>query len=195
MTSQKKRYTEMNQKLIEQIDKLLKTGDWEKSLFLKAYKKKFLAIREQAQSVLNEIEKLQESSGNSSHRLMEKPGYRKVYISLYQAQGKNLQQWEQLLLGLSKHSINRPVYAEESHVKALIKNKSDPSHEAYAVVLIDEKSIIKAYTGRKVTDRLGNELLTIKENVIKVEHIIEFIHDQKHYHFADGRLQLKSNFS
>lgn len=190
MHDQKKHYQEMNKRLIEQIDKLLSTGDWESSTFLKAYKKKFLEIREKAQKILDDLTSLSEESTQTASVKTDKPGYCKVYISLHQAQGKSLQYWEQLLLNLPRHIINRPIYREEAHIKSLIRSKPDAIREGYVVVLVEEKNIISGYSGRKVIDRLGHELLTVKDNAVKLENIIEFIHDQKHYHFIEGRLQL-----
>ncbi|GAG15177.1 unnamed protein product, partial [marine sediment metagenome] len=117
-------------------------------------------------------------------------GYIKVYISLYQAQGSNLAIWQNMLKSLAQYSVTRPVYADEAHIRELVRSKPDPDKQAYAVVAIKEDDIM--HLTKPAVDQFGHELLTLKEGAVQLDNIIEFVHaNQKHYLFRNNILILK----
>lgn len=181
---------EVNRKLIAVLERLLKQGQWEASLFLKATSKQINELRQRAEQLLVE------TIGNAAALNKDdadKQGYKKVYISVYQAEGNNLQKWQQTLKALTEHSISRPIYDDEKQVQAILRNKIDPVREGYVSVYVKEGDIITA--GKASTDRIGNELLTLKVGAVKPENIIEFVHYQKSYYFKDEELVFKQELN
>lgn len=168
--------------LIKSLDDLLAAGDWDATLFLKANKKRLEELRSRAQAVLDQMVV---SESSSKQTVREVPlGYKMVYISLFQSESNNLIKWQSAIRGLERYSVSRPVYAEEEHVRTLIRNKADPTREAYVVAFVKETDIVKPYLGKKVQDRFGHELVTLREQAIDLRNLIEFIHDGKHYHYS-----------
>jgi intracellular multiplication protein IcmQ len=191
MDNEKEKIIKFSKQLITELDSLLNTGDWEKSLFLRAMAKRINNIREDTQDL---VEELNDGDSNSiienSNFDKTKEGYVKVYISLYQADGNNLQIWQIMLKSLAKYSINRPIYAKEEDVKAMIRSKADPIRHSYVVIMVTPDSIIKPESQQ--TDNLGHELLALKENSIETENIVSFVHaNKKNYIFHDNKLILK----
>lgn len=182
---------EINQKLISILDKLLSACDWESTLFLRTASKRFRALRDEAQQLLIETTgtALQAQSKLTE---FEKAGHIKVFVSIYQAEGSNLQKWHSTLKALTTYSIGRPVYREEEHIKTAIRAKTDAQREAYVSVFVKEDEIINLPTSHAATDKLGHELIGLKMGAVKAENIIEFVHCQKRYHFSDTSLIYKN---
>lgn len=180
---------EVNKKLIDLLDGLLSACDWESSLFLKNASKRFIALRAEAERLLQEAT----GANAAQHTVKEitKAGHRKIFISVYQTEGNNLQKWFATMKSLAEYSISRPVYAEEAHVQALIRSKADPEREGYVVLFVKEDDIIQLPPSRVATDRLGNELLSLKVGAVKRENIIEFVHAQQHYEMDEMGLRLR----
>jgi intracellular multiplication protein IcmQ len=179
---------EVNRKLIEIFDELLVAGDWEASLFLRAMGKQVRDLREKALQLL--VSATGSAAYSTSNVLEEKAGHIKVFISVYQTEGNNLQKWHKTLKSLSDHSISRPVYREETHVQEMIRSKTDKQREAYVKILIKEGDVLATNT-KITTDRLGNELIVLKPHTVKLENIIEFVHCQNRYRYLDDQLVLK----
>lgn len=171
--------------LIKSLDELLEAGDWDATLFLKANKKRLLDLKSRAQAVLDQMAEGEITSGPTVRQAP--PGYKMVYISLFQAESNNLIKWQSAIKGLEKYSVSRPVYAEEDHVRALIRNRLDPTKEGYIVAFVKETDIVKPYLGKKLQDRYGHELVTLREAAVDLNHVIEFVHDNKHYHYSRER--------
>ncbi len=176
---------EISRKLVKILDKLLSKGDWGSSPLLRTTKKKFQNYKDEAESLAAEPEVAEEALVN--HRVPE--GYRKVFISLYQSEGRNLQLWQNMLKSLARFSISRPVYDNEDYVQEVIRSKPEPVRHAYAVVVVREDDIIQ--NGRVKTDPLGHELIVLRERAVELRNILEFVHaNKKHYHYIRGVLTL-----
>ena len=180
---------ENNKKLITAIDQLLTTGNWEDSLFLRANKKRFLALREKIIALNGQADSLlSQSVANKTIAWGEHK--RLIYILLHQTHGNQLSHWEQLLKGLIGQSAGRPIYSSEEHIKAVVRSKPYPSKEGYVVLVVDKQAILQPYSGHQVTDRFGYELLMLKENAVRFDSMVEFVNEDKRYRFHNGHLQL-----
>lgn len=182
---------EVNKKLITVLDELLANAKWDASLFLRATGKQVQELRDKAEQLLIE------ATGSAAHvknaGANVKAGCCKVFISVYQADGNNLQQWHRTLKSINTYSIGRPVYSKEENVRAMIRSKIDKQREGYVTVLIKEQDITSV--GREITDRFGNELLTLKMGAVHPENILEFFHGDKIYNYSDEGLVLKRDAS
>lgn len=180
---------EINRKMIAMLDKLLAAGKWDESLFLRNISKKFRELRQEAEQLLIE----RTGFGTIATHVVpkEKPGHVKVFISLYQTEGNNLQKWHRTLRLLTDHSVSRPVYQNEEEVKAMIRAKADVLREGYVSLFVKEQDIMQLPPNKVATDKLGHELMTLKAHAVKPENILEFIHNQKRYHVEEQGLVLK----
>lgn len=182
----KEKIAELSKKLVDSISKLLQTGDWEESLFLRTMKKRLEAVKEEAQQLTN-------TPGNAS-KIIEQtvlsPDQVKVYISLYQFQGNNLSIWQNMLKALPKYSINRPIYNNEENARKFIRSKPDIHRHAYVIVAIKKDSIMPINSQLK--DNFDSQLLTLKEDAIQTENILAFVHANKRiYALQNNVLTLK----
>ena len=131
MDQQKENLLKLSQQLVNDLDKLLETGNWEESLFLRAMSKNISAIREEAQELKEKLADDNDTIATQKPAPYQLKGdYIKVYISLYQADGGNLSLWQNMLKSLAKYCVSRPIYANEEHIQALIQSKSDSSTPA-----------------------------------------------------------------
>lgn len=173
-------------KLISILDELLNNNDWESSLLLRTAKKHLNALKDEAKQITDSF-KISEQHEDVVSSLKE--GHIKVYISLYQTEGTKLKIWHDMLKSLSEHSVSRPVYKDEEQVRTAIRSKPDMQRHAYVVVAIPENGII--HFEKPAVDRLGQELLTLKDGVIETRNIIEFVHaNEKRYKFRNDMLVL-----
>lgn len=122
-------YQEVKQNILSALDKAIENGDWGASLFFQNIGKRLVALRDQVDKDLEQEEKQLAEEGKII-KVETKPGFCKVYISLHQADGENLDRWQHTIKMLSEYNISRPVYGEQEHVRELIRAKADAKREA-----------------------------------------------------------------
>jgi Dot/Icm secretion system protein IcmQ len=185
----------LSKQLVKDLDKLLETGNWEESLFLRTMSKRLNSIRDEAQ----ELEESLIKSGTApiiekSPVYQLKEGYIKVYILLYQVDGNNLSIWQNMLKSLTKYSVNRPIYTSEEHVQAVVRSKPDPIRHAYVIVAVKKDEVISSETQK--LDSQGHNLFILKEKAIDAKNIISFVHaNKKIYNFQNNKLHLQSDIA
>jgi intracellular multiplication protein IcmQ len=179
----------INKILKSLLQELLQTGNWEASLFLRTTYKKLAALYEKADSLSKQLESDQKLLNKDAWK--EEQGYIKVYVSLYQSDPYNLQKWQNTLKNIREYSVNRPIYLAEEHVQEMIRSKQASPNEGYVIIYIKKNDIIPAYAGKMVEDKWGHELLTLRDNSLSPNNIIEFVHQGRRYSFQEGELLLK----
>jgi len=169
--------SELGKKLVGLLDGLLEVGDWTASLFLRTSAKRLRDLRDEANKIAiqDTAQTLVVNTVETKKTIPQ--GYIQVYISLYQVDGANLQTWYRTIKGLLELSASRPVYKDESHVRELIRSKTDLERNGYVIVNINPADIYGAE--KPVSDPFGHELINIKEGAIKLENIVCFIHGNK----------------
>jgi Dot/Icm secretion system protein IcmQ len=186
---------EINDQLLEILRHLMAIGNWNASLFLRTANKKLQDIYDEA-LILSEQFKVSDKPDQALvHRGRIEEGYVLVYVSIYQADSYNMAKWETTLKNIQDYSIARPIYSSEEHIQEAIRAKSGSANEGYVIIYIKKSDIIPPYPGKLIEDRWGHELLTIRDQSLRVSNIVEFVHRGKHYELADEKLLLKSDAS
>lgn len=180
---------EQKETMLNAMDEAIKNGPWSKSRFLRAIGKNLNEIRE------NFVSKAHAMSSNQTQKetalvnsLVLRSGQQEVFISLYSADGNNIQSWERIIINLPKQMISRPIYTQEEHVKALLKTKENKLNEAYVAVSINKTDVIPLPPDKAIVDKLGNSLLSLKDNSLDLEHVSRFVHFSGVYQLVRGRL-------
>jgi len=183
--------TELGEKLIGVLNSLLHNGDWESSLFLRTMKRRIQDVIDETSSVVaQEDESSTGISDIGSATQMLPTGYIRIYILLYQTEGNKLLNWQYALKTLLDYNVSRPTYKDESHVQELIRSKKDVERYGYAVINIKSTDIYEKEQMPK--DVFNHEMLILKENALKRENIVGFVHAVKRrYNFVDGELVYK----
>ncbi|EKE01730.1 MAG: IcmQ [uncultured bacterium] len=175
------------------IDGVLAEGDWEHSVFLKVEAAKLRLL-------CDELGKLVRYKGQglgsefvvnkTSDRRAVSPGWSQVFILLYQANDTDLYSWYRTIKTLTEHSVSRPAYKDESHAQEFIRSKTaGVEHNGYAVVNVKDEDFYDAEAAP--VDAYGHQLFVLKENSVKLENIVEFVHaNKKHYAIHDNELIL-----
>jgi intracellular multiplication protein IcmQ len=180
----------MKDKLIAAIDKALEEGRWESSLFFKNIRKQLQKLRDFVKQELADDQSV--NSLEDAMNLLEierrKAGYELVYIAIYQTDGEFLEKWVNPIKTLTGHSVSRPVYQAEEHVSELIRAKRS-RNDAYIAVWVKPTDIMNRQN--VVKDRLGHPVLTLKDGSVKLENIVEFIHDNRRFMFKENELVVK----
>lgn len=168
---------EIGKKLVDILDGLLKAGNWESSLFLKASSGRLRELRNEAKNLAQIDQGDEATSLAAAFDRPVPPGYIQVYISLFQLEGSNFQIWHRTVKALTEHSITRPIYKDVKFAQEFIRSKADIDHHGYVIVNIKDSDVFKLE--QPSMDGLGHELLTIKEGAVKLENIIGFVHANK----------------
>lgn len=178
---------EETKQILEALNMAVDKGPWNKSIFLRAIGKKLEGIREEFKTGLSDEVAL---IGNADLAAQAKPetGVRKVYISLYSAQGKSLEQWERIITSLFLQTVTRPTYESERDIKEALKVKGNLDNEGYVTVKVAEKDVLKMPEAKRPIDRLGIHLVSLKKDAIKPENIECFQHKETNYLFQEGKL-------
>lgn len=182
---------DLSRRLVEIIDHLLSTGDWDASLFLKKAKEHLLKLRNEADAI---IAQYGDTVAQDTLSGKQPAGTIKVYISLYQVDGNNLQAWQNTVKTLTAYNVTRPTYRSEEHVRELISSKADIKRHAYVEILIQESDLIPI--DPLPVDTLGHELLILKEGAVKIKNIISFVHaNKKRYSMKDDILKYEGDIT
>ena len=182
------RSVDLSRKLVAILDNLLIAGDWKKgnSLFLRKAEERLCELRDDAKRLI-EQHSVPQGVENIERKQKLGEGVIKVFISLYQFDGENLQNWLNTLKTLTSYNVTRPTYRNEWHVRELINSKADSRRHAYVEVLINESDLINI--DPLPVDTLGHELLVLKEGAVKIPNIVGFIHyNKKRYTFNGEKL-------
>ncbi len=183
--------TKINLELIKILDTAISEGKWDGGLFFQAAGKKLRDLRDRIKSETN-IDVAQPVTQATVSTVMKYSGLIDVYVSLYCAEGTNINRWENILATISRQAITRPIYKKEKDVRDVISAKESKINDAYIIAYVNENSITKTLSGKPLVDRFGHELLVLKENSIIVDNIAKFIHSTGEYTYEKGKL-LKLN--
>lgn len=181
---------EILQKLTKLLDELLDSDDWNKGIYLQTISGKIKELRKEVDNLIGEISSNQNVGAVGA--VTKSQGYINVFVSLYLADAKNLMMWQRTIKRINEFSTSRPVYRNEESIKQLIRGRPDPTKEGYAIVHIKETDIMKPYSGKQLADRFGNELLTIREGVIKSDAVRKFVHGPNVYKYENEELVLET---
>ncbi|OGO92803.1 MAG: Dot/Icm secretion system protein IcmQ [Coxiella sp. RIFCSPHIGHO2_12_FULL_42_15] len=180
---------ELTNAIVAAVDHVLQAGDWDSSLFLRNIIKPLREIRAKALQAQSELMRVQGLEEIGEYQL--KANEVKIYISLFQAEGHDLQKWEAQLRSIHAYMAGRPVYKNEEDARKAVRQKILQTSEAYAIAVVDKAKILENDFGGKKTDRQGFELLTIQLGAVTSQFVVEFVHLGKRYHFYNQRLILK----
>ena len=188
-----KQYAQRYVKLVAALDKAIEQGPWDQGKLLTNIGKRLRDFRDRIDVELDIQSQLKEDEGfnHLATRVARRSGHIKVFVSLYCMQGGRLRNWESVLQTLSRTINTRPIYRNEADVKAMIRAKTHQENEAYIAVYIRESQIAKHFTGYNPKDKLGHELVVLKEAGIDLNNITCFTHANVHYELHDGLLAKK----
>ncbi len=167
--------------VIDALDNALKKDLWSKSPILTSYKKKLKALRDKFYEQLGIAGYLNKVTHHTKETAEDRAGQLKIYLSLYNVDGLNLEKWVAIINGVTNAIVTRPIYRAEDDVQALIRSKQDNDKEGYIIVYINNGDLLAPQEGSTSVDSFGNELILIKDSCIKFENIIEFVHLSEHY--------------
>jgi len=111
-----------------------------------------------------------------------------VYVLLFQQQGHDLKKWAQLLGNIERYILGRPIYEHEDDAQKVIRIKMSEEQEGYIKLAVAQSAWEKALNMPERMDRYGNRLVSLAAGTAKSEHILEFVHGKKRYHFIEGEL-------
>lgn len=180
---------QQNEAILQALDEAINNGPWEESNFLRAIGKNLNDIRENFVNQLGTRTKAQiQAETQFANRMALRSGQQEVFVSLYSADGSNIQSWERIVANLPRQMISRPIYAIEEHAKAIIKTKENKINEAYLGIFINQSGVIALSPDKALSDKLGNLLLTLKDRTLDLDNISRFVHVSGVYHYDRGRL-------
>jgi intracellular multiplication protein IcmQ len=182
--------------VLDALDDAINKGPWDKSTFLKAIGKKLQEIRYDFALKMNDGHSNKNlTDAHLAKRIALRAGQLEVFVSLFCAEGQTLRNWEKIVNNLTHQVISRPVYAKEEEVKSLLRTKENINREAYVGVYIDKHELLHPPPDRIPKDKLGNDILTFKDNAFNVNNITYFYHASGIYTYEDGRLIRQSDMN
>lgn len=181
-----------NLDILKSLDEAIEKAEWEESLFLRTARKRLIEIRDEFKRDAH-LEKYltnedQDIPKTLAARIAKRTGLVEVFVLLYNADGKDLYRWEQILNSIQGYIVSRPVYRFEKDVKAALRAAVNKSNEAYIAAFINEHEILEMSPEKTPRDRAGIDLLTLRDGAIKKDHITRFIHQTGVYEFENEKL-------
>lgn len=177
--------------IIAAFDDAILKGPWEHNLFFKGIGKSLRELREKFIRDAG-LEELFATENKEQIEEKSSEDYTEVYVSLYQAEGANLNKWQIVVNSLAGYNVNRPIYQNEDDIQKAIRNKTFRQNDAYVAVKVRKEDIMPPITDKPPTDRNGYPLLTLREGAIKTENITRFSHMNGDYDFRNGVLTKRS---
>lgn len=178
-----------NEAILKALDDAIKNGPWDKSNFLRAIGKSLSEIRDNFATKAGARSKAQiRAETYLANRLALRGSQQEIFVSLYSTDGTNIQSWEKIIANLPGQMISRPIYANEEHVKSLLKTKEHKQNEAYVAIYVNKADILSLPPDKTLVDKLGNTLLSLKDKSVDVENISRFVHISGIYQIVSGHL-------
>lgn len=175
--------------LLSALDAALEQGPWAASGFLQVIGKSLQEIRDGfANRMDGSTQKKLDDASLLANQMALRSGQKKIYIALYSFEGSNIKSWERILTNLPRQMISRPIYTEEHDAIAIVKTKETKINEAYVSIYINESDILQMPSDKLPVDKLGKQLLTLKDRSLKLDNIDCFVHQSGRYSFEQGRL-------
>ena len=137
---------------------------------------KFRFIHDRLSGLLSQVEegikKIEEERAPKTQVLKEDEV--KVYVYLFNAQGVNLKTWEKFIRPnvFYEHSVNRPIYPDQTSIETFLRAKADKNQHGYLVVIINKNDIIPIKEPLK--DSLGSPVIKVREGSLKIEKLLSF---------------------
>lgn len=187
--------------VLKALDDTIEKGPWEKTVFLGAIGKKLKEVRFKFKNRMRfldpsfeetEVEQVakQVAEQEAVLAIPEKTADQdEAFVSLYNADGINLEKWTKLLLALDKQIVTRPVYGSENEIRGIMRAKTVRKNDAYAAFYVNKADIIQPKEGKVPMDRMGNPLLMLRDSALKMENITRFCHETGVYVLRGGVLQ------
>jgi len=176
-----------NIEILKALDDVIQKGPWEHNLFFRGIGKKLRDIRDRFENELS-LGELIDQLENKSPAAATTEQFLTVYISLYQADGSNIQKWASVISSLEGHSISRPVYRNEEDAQTAIRSKEFKLNDGYIAVRIRQEHILQIPGGKISQDKLGHELLVLREDAVHIKNILYFVHQTGRYTLHNGTL-------
>lgn len=166
------------------LDEGIAAGPWQNNLFLEGIKKKLEEIRDDFVTKVG----LDQHHGRIANDLLAANSCEntEVYIALYQSQGGNMNKWQEVVVSLVNYTMGRPIYCNETDVRAAIRLNDRNLNHAYVAVNVHSDAILSDETGGR-TDREGRKLISLSEAAIQLKNIVRLVH-------ATGQYKLVRNF-
>ena len=178
---------EETKEILEALNAALDKGPWKKSIFLRAIGKKLEGVREEFKSGLVDETALI-ANQELAKEVKPKSDKTMIFISLYNAQGKQIERWEQLIGALLLQTLTRPTYRQERDIQEAISITGSAEAQGYVSVEVKETDILTIPEGKAPKDRRGVKLLSLRKNALKPENIQRFYHSSGVYAFEAGKL-------
>ncbi len=178
-----------NLKILKALDKAIKDGKWEGKLIFQAAGKKLREMRDRLRHQLNRDEDLTSKRSHIAKRIAKRTGQFEIFVSLYNADGDDIKKWAMVIKSLGTSVITRPIYNTEIEIQTLIRSKITKQNEAYLVVYINKTDLLAPSNGNAPRDRLGHEMLMVKEGALDLHNITRFVHISSEYKFIDNTLE------
>jgi len=181
--------SEISKKLDETID----STNWESSSFLKIVGSRLKKIKEKFTNDSKEYlasanANLRLKNTDLINRIAERAGQKLIFISIYNSDGQSLNAWEKIIHNITKQYITRPIYNNEEDISNLIKSKVNKINEAYISVYVSSDSYLNVLPEKLPKDKLGKKMILLKDNVIKLENIVNMIHIGNVYNWEKNKL-------
>lgn len=176
--------------LVQAIEDAEKQGHWQQGLFFRTIGDKLNKTRVLFHdSALLWHARVQTEQEVKAGLLPQGAVLKTIYVSLYQAGGQNLKNWQYMLSHLAEHTMGRPAYIEREHIEKFVRSRPVPSNEAYLIANVLEKDIIAGLgKGGERTDNEGRPMVSLNKGAVKLENILEFVHSSGRYQIKEGTL-------
>lgn len=167
------------------LEEGIAAGPWQANLFLKGIKKKLEELRDDFVTRVG----LEQHHEQLAKDLLAANSieHTEVYIALYQSQGDNINKWQEVVFSLENYTMGRPIYYNETDVRAAIRLNDRNLNHAYAVVKVHSDAILNDTAEQVRTDREGRKLVSLRASAIQLKNIIRLVH-------ATGEYKVVRNF-
>lgn len=177
--------------IIALVDRVLAIEGWQDSLFLRNLMKPLEQAKDEAQAILDSRSNKANVGIKQNIAIAEDEVV--LYMTLYQAQGYDLNAWSLQLRSIKHTMLGRPIYSDEESARTTIRSKVDQSRDAYVVLRVKREYMMNHAAPSAQFDRHNNKLVTLEQGAIATESILEFVYMNNRYHFTKGVLSVQQS--
>lgn len=160
---------------------------WQSTHVMQLYHRKYLTALEEYKK-LYEMGQAYLEQQAAADSVENKPGYKTLFIVLFQVDAENLLRWEIVLKAIKTVHAGRPIFAEEQYAqKATVEQGNFKM--GYAAIWVEELNIITSGPSAAIKDAFGSPMVMIQSNSLKAENIRYFVQGNgRRFDYIDYKL-------
>ncbi len=187
MVMSRKKIIKLYEDVKSALDLKMALDVWDSGPVMRLYRKRVARCRTDVANMLLKLKDRERHVEVKEKFVNEREGYQKVYIPLFQVEGRDMVRWEVVIKSLSTSLVGRAVFEDESAVEKYIRERDKGTQDGYVIAWVSTEEVNKS----KAMSTGGHTGIALSDHGFKQEDSLQFVHaNSAVYDLRGGRLYI-----